>query len=274
SLRKDLTFEASRRLHRRRGRVLIAASVAVLVFGSAFSVSLALIWRGDRREAAARRFEADEQLVEDRMRSAIENYVHTLEATRGFFRANPDATQKQFLTFASGLHFEGTTPALVSLELIRAVARDETTPGPSDVAYPVEMVAPRSAAIGLLYRDLSYDPSVRAALPMVARTGGVTMMPPRIDVFRHLRMLLVGSVTREDGSARWVGASIDPALLATQALAGLPTGVRASMRWDTDGQTLGTALGPAASAEDPSILSLTVPVHVDRTGWMLSLDAT
>ena len=254
--------------------MLIAASVAVLVLGSALSVSLALIWRGDRRDSAARRFERDEQLLEDRMRSTIENYVHTLEVTRGFFRATPDATQKQFLGFASGLDFEGTTPALVSLELIAKVARDETTPGPSGDAYPVEMVAPRSAAIGLLYRDLSYDPSVRAALPAVARTGGVTMMPPRIDVFRHLRMLLVGSVTTTDGSTRWVGASIDPSLLATQVLATLPTGVRASMRWEADGQTLGSALGPATAAADASILSLSVPVHVDRTGWILALDAT
>jgi diguanylate cyclase (GGDEF)-like protein/PAS domain S-box-containing protein len=254
--------------------VLIAASVAVLVIGSALSVSLALAWRGDRREAAARRFDGDEQLIEDRMRSTIENYVQTLEVTRGFFRATPDATQKQFLTFASGLDFEGTTPALVSLELIAEVQRDETTAGPSGDAYPVEMVAPRSAAIGLLYRDLSYDPSVRTALPMVARTGGVTMMPPRIDVFRHLRMLLVGSVTSEDGPARWVGASIDPALLATQVLATLPTGVRASMRWEADGQTLSTALGPATAEADASILSISVPVHVDRTGWILALDAT
>jgi hypothetical protein len=76
-VRKDLTSEASRHLHHRRGRVLIAASVAVLVLGSALSVSLALIWRGDQRDAAARRFEGDEQLLEDRMRSTIENYVQT-----------------------------------------------------------------------------------------------------------------------------------------------------------------------------------------------------
>ena len=253
--------------------MLIAASVAVLVVGSALSVSLALIWRGDRRAAAARRFEADEQLLEDRTRSTIENYVHTLEVTRGFFRATPEATQRQFLTFASGLDFEGTTPALVSLELIAAVPRDEAS-GPAGVAYPVQMVAPRSAAIGLLYRDLSYDPSVRTALPAVARTGGVSMMPPRIDVFRHLRMLLVGSVPTEFGAARWVGASIDPTLLATQVLTTLPTGVRASMRWEADGQTLGTALGPATTGSDAAILSLSVPVHVDHTGWALALDAT
>jgi diguanylate cyclase (GGDEF)-like protein/PAS domain S-box-containing protein len=273
-VRKDLTFEASRRLHRRRGRVLIAASVAVLVLGSAFSMGLALFWRADRKEGAARRFQADEQLIEDRARSTIENYVHTLEVTRGFLRADPGATRTQFLNFASALDFQGRTPALVSLELIDAVPRDERTPGPSDVAYDVEMVAPRSAAIGLLYRDLSYDPSVRRALPIVARTGGVTMMPPRIDVFRHLRMLLVGALTPTHGEQRWVGASIDPAILATQALDSLPAGVRASIRWDTDGQILGSAAGPGAGADDPSILSLTVPVHVDGTGWTLTLEAT
>jgi diguanylate cyclase (GGDEF)-like protein/PAS domain S-box-containing protein len=273
-MRKDLTVEASRRLHRRRGRVLIAASIAVLILGSSLSVGLALAWRRDRRDAAAKRFQADEQLLEDHVRSTIANYVHTLEVTRGFFRANPAATRREFLTFAGSLDFKGTTPALVSLELIRGVPRADGEPGPSDVAYPVDMVAPRSAAIGLLYRDLSYDPSVRKALPRVARIGGVTMMPPRIDVFRHLRMLLVGSVVRDGGSARWVGASIDPAVLATQALGTVPSGVRVSIRWDTDGQILGTALGRDAAVEDSSILSMTVPVEAERTDWTLGLEAT
>src|SRR5262249_44555383 len=147
------------------------------------SVWVALAWRRDQRDGATRRFHADEQLLEDHVRSAIANYIHTLEVTRGFFRANPAATRAQFLTFTSSLDFEGTTPALVSLELIRAVPREPGEPGPSDVAYMVDMVAPRSAAIGLLYRDLSYDPSVREALPSAARIGGVRMMPPRIDVF-------------------------------------------------------------------------------------------
>jgi diguanylate cyclase (GGDEF)-like protein/PAS domain S-box-containing protein len=273
-VRKDLTFEASRRLHRRRGRVLIAASVAVLILGSAFSTGLALAWRADRRDAAGRRFQADEQLLEEQVRSAIENYVHTLQVTRGFFRADPDATRGRFLTFASSLDFEGTTPALVSLELIQGVPRARGAPGPSDTAYPVEMVAPRSAAIGLLYRDLSYDPSVRAALPTVARVGGVTMMPPRIDVFRHFRMLLVGSVSRDAGSARWVGASIDPAILAAQALGDPPAGVRVSIRWNTDGQMLGAASGPGVGSGDAAVLSITVPVQAEGTDWTLAMDAT
>jgi PAS domain S-box-containing protein len=137
------------------------------------------------------------------------------------------------------------------------------------------MVAPRSAAIGLLYRDLSYDPSVRTALPLVAQTGGVMMMPPRIDVFRHLRMLLVGSVTTDGGSsARWIGASIDPSILATQALGVAPTGVRVSIRWDTDGQVLGTVEGPATEADDATIQSLVVPLRAERTDWTLGLQAT
>jgi diguanylate cyclase (GGDEF)-like protein/PAS domain S-box-containing protein len=273
-VRKDLTFEASQRLHRRRSRVLIAASVAVLILGSALSMGLALAWRADRKDATARRFQAEEQLIEDHVRSSIENYVHTLEVTCGFFRANPGATRRQFLTFARSLDFQGTTPALVSLELIRGVPREASEPGPSDLAYPVEMVAPRSAAIGLLYRDLSYDPSVRTALPLVAQTGGVMMMPPRIDVFRHLRMLLVGSVATDGGSsARWVGASIDPSILATQALGVAPTGVRVSIRWDTDGQVLGTVEGPATEADDATILSLVVPLRAERTDWTLGLQA-
>ena len=54
-----------------------------------------------------------------------------------------------------------------------ALDRSEPTPRPrrpadQDIAYPIDMVAPRSAAIGLLWRDLAYDPSVRRALPLVA----------------------------------------------------------------------------------------------------------
>src|SRR5436190_4944277 len=113
SVRKDLTFEASRRLHRRRGRILIAASIAVLFLGTALSMWLALAWRADRRDAAARRFQADEQLIEDHVRSAIDNYVHALEVTRGFFRADPNVSRSRFLTFADSLDLRGTTPGLV-----------------------------------------------------------------------------------------------------------------------------------------------------------------
>ena len=85
-MRTDLISEASRRLHRRRGRVLIAASVAVLILGSALSMEIALSWRRDRGDAAAKRFQADEQLLESNVRSTLSTYVHALQVTRGLPR--------------------------------------------------------------------------------------------------------------------------------------------------------------------------------------------
>jgi diguanylate cyclase (GGDEF)-like protein/PAS domain S-box-containing protein len=272
-MRKDLTSEASRRLHRRRGRVLIAASAAVLVVGSALSMGIAVAWRHDRQDAAAKRFRADEQLLESNVRATVSTYVHALQVTRGFFRADPAATRPQFLAFAGSLDFKDSTPGLLALESIRADAASVTTGGP-DIAYPIDMVAPRSAAIGLLWRDLAYDPSVRRALPLVARRGGVMMMPPRVDVFRHVRMLLVGSVSQDQGPARWVGASIDPAIFGTQAIGEVPPGIRASLGWGSDGQVLATSAAPGAAADRPTLLSTSLPIQAEGTDWMLDVTAT
>ena len=272
-MRKDLTSEASRRLHRRRGRVLIAASAAVLIVGSALSMGIAVAWRHDRKDAAAKRFRADEQLLETNVRATVSTYVHALEVTRGFFRADPAATRPQFLAFAGSLDFKDSTPGLLALESIRADAASATAGGPG-IAYPIDMVAPRSAAIGLLWRDLAYDPSVRRALPLVARRGGVMMMPPRVDVFRHVRMLLVGSVSQDQGPARWVGASIDPAIFGTQAIGGVPPGIRASLEWGSDGQVHATAAAPGAAADRPTLLSASLPIEAEGTDWMLDVTAT
>jgi diguanylate cyclase (GGDEF)-like protein/PAS domain S-box-containing protein len=272
-MRKDLTSEASRRLHRRRGRVLIAASAAVLIVGSALSMGIAVAWRHDRKDAAAKRFRADEQLLETNVRATVSTYVHALEVTRGFFRADPAATRPQFLAFAGSLDFKDSTPGLLALESIRADAASATSGGP-DIAYPIDMVAPRSAAIGLLWRDLAYDPSVRRALPLVARRGGVMMMPPRVDVFRHVRMLLVGSVGQGRGPDRWVGASIDPAIFGTQAIGDVPPGIRASLAWGSDGQVLATAAAPGADGERPTLLSTSLPIEAEGTDWMLDVTAT
>jgi diguanylate cyclase (GGDEF)-like protein/PAS domain S-box-containing protein len=272
-MRKDLTSEASRRLHRRRGRVLIAASAAVLVVGSALSMGIAVAWRHDRQDAAAKRFRADEQLLESNVRATVSTYVHALQVTRGFFRADPAATRPQFLAFAGSLDFKDSTPGLLALESIRADAASVTSGGP-DIAYPIDMVAPRSAAIGLLWRDLAYDPSVRRALPLVARRGGVMMMPPRVDVFRHVRMLLVGSVSQDQGPARWVGASIDPAIFGTQAIGEVPPGIRASLGRGSDGQVLATAVAPGAAADRPTLLSTSLPIQAEGTDWMLDVTAT
>jgi diguanylate cyclase (GGDEF)-like protein/PAS domain S-box-containing protein len=272
-MRKDLTSEASRRLHRRRGRVLIAASAAVLIVGSALSTGIAVAWRHDRKDAAAKRFRADEQLLESNVRATVSTYVHALQVTRGFLRADPAATRPQFLAFAGSLDFKDSTPGLLALESIRADAASATTGGP-DIAYPIDMVAPRSAAIGLLWRDLAYDPSVRRALPLVARRGGVIMMPPRVDVFRHVRMLLVGSVSQDQGPARWVGASIDPAIFGTQAIGEVPPGIRASLEWGSDGQVLATSAAPGAAADRPTLLSTSLPIQAEGTDWMLDVTAT
>ena len=272
-MRKDLTSEASRRLHRRRGRVLIAASAAVLIVGSALSMGIAVAWRHDRKDAAAKRFRADEQLLETNVRATVSTYVHALQVTRGFFGADPAATRPQFLAFAGSLDFKDSTPGLLALESIRADAASATTGGP-DIAYPIDMVAPRSAAIGLLWRDLAYDPSVRKALPLVARRGGVMMMPPRVDVFRHVRMLLVGSVSQDQRlPARWVGASIDPAIFGTQAIGEVPPGIRASLEWGSDGQVLATVAGPGAAADRPTLVSTSLPIQAEGTDWMLDVTA-
>jgi diguanylate cyclase (GGDEF)-like protein/PAS domain S-box-containing protein len=272
-MRKDLTSEASRRLHRRRGRVLIAASAAVLIVGSALSMGIAVAWRHDRKDAAAKRFRADEQLLESNVRATVSTYVHALQVTRGFFRADPAATRPQFLAFAGSLDFKDSTPGLLALESIRAAAGSVTAGGP-DIAYPIDMVAPRSAAIGLLWRDLAYDPSVRRALPLVARRGGVMMMPPRVDVFRHVRMLLVGSVSQGQKPARWVGASIDPAIFGAQAIGEVPAGIRASLEWGSDGQVLATAAAPGAAADRPTLLSTSLPIQAEGTDWMVDVTAT
>ena len=272
-MRKDLTSEASRRLHRRRGRVLIAASAAVLIVGSALSTGIAVAWRHDRKDAAAKRFRADEQLLESNVRATVSTYVHALQVTRGFLRADPAATRPQFLAFAGSLDLKDSTPGLLALESIRADAASATTGGP-DIAYPIDMVAPRSAAIGLLWRDLAYDPSVRRALPLVARRGGVMMMPPRVDVFRHVRMLLVGAVSQDQGPARWVGASIDPAIFGTQAIGEVPPGIRASLGWGSDGQVLATAAAPGAAVDRPTLLSTSLPIQAEGTDWMLDVTAT
>ncbi|HEY6680555.1 MAG TPA: diguanylate cyclase [Actinomycetota bacterium] len=272
-MRKDLTSEASRRLHRRRGRVLIAASAAVLIVGSALSTGIAVAWRHDRKDAAAKRFRADEQLLESNVRATVSTYVHALQVTRGFLRADPAATRPQFLAFAGSLDLKDSTPGLLALESIRADVASATAGGP-DIAYPIDMVAPRSAAIGLLWRDLAYDPSVRSALPLVARRGGVMMMPPRVDVFRHVRMLLVGSVSQDQGPARWVGASIDPAIFGTQAIGEVPPGIRASLEWGSDGQVLATAAAPGAAADRPTLLSTSLPIQAEGTDWMLDVTAT
>ena len=272
-MRKDLTSEASRRLHRRRGRVLIAASAAVLIVGSALSTGIAVAWRHDRKDAAAKRFRADEQLLESNVRATVSTYVHALQVTRGFLRADPAATRPQFLAFAGSLDLKDSTPGLLALESIRADAASATTGGP-DIAYPIDMVAPRSAAIGLLWRDLAYDPSVRRALPLVARRGGVMMMPPRVDVFRHVRMLLVGSVSQDQAPARWVGASIDPAIFGSQAIGEVPPGIRASLEWGSDGQVLATAAAPGAAADRPTLLSTSLPIQAEGTDWMLDVTAT
>src|SRR2546430_17738515 len=81
-MRKDLISEASRRLHRRRGRVLIAASVAVLILGSALSMEIALSWRRDPRDAAAQRVPAGGQLPGSHVRPTVATQLHAPPGTR------------------------------------------------------------------------------------------------------------------------------------------------------------------------------------------------
>ena len=70
-MRKGLTAEASHGLHRRRGRSLIVAAIAVLVMGTAASFLISGIYASDRREAGNTRFQAADALQRDKIQDTI-----------------------------------------------------------------------------------------------------------------------------------------------------------------------------------------------------------
>jgi hypothetical protein len=86
-MRKGLTFEASKDLHRRRARTLIFASVAALVLGSTVSAAVAAAWGADRRDAADARFQDVVSLQRGRIEDTVHAYRRMLTVTQGSSRS-------------------------------------------------------------------------------------------------------------------------------------------------------------------------------------------
>jgi CHASE1-domain containing sensor protein len=218
-MRKGLTFEAAKTLHRRRARTLIFASVAALVLGSTVSAAVAAAWAADRHDAAETRFQDAVILQRAHVEETVRAYRRMLTVTQGFFQVQ-DPTNEQFYGFTDSLELADAHPSVIALQFIRRV------PGRAsgDLGYPVTMVAPRSASPTLLGTDLAGDPSARDALTLVGKNGGVTMTQPQPNTYRQLRMQLVAPVHRNGHFVGWVGATIDPTVLGREMLGALAPG--------------------------------------------------
>ena len=193
-MRKSLTFEAAKMQHRRRARTLIFASIAALVLGSTVSGAVASAWAADRHDAAETRFQDAVAQQHALLEATVHNYRRVVTVTQGFFEVR-EPTSDEFLTFTNALELPDARPSVIALQFIQR-ARGRT---PTDVAYPVTMVAPRSASPTLLGSNLADDASARAALETVGKDGGVTMTPPEPNLYRQLRMQLIAPIHRRLG---------------------------------------------------------------------------
>ena len=119
-MRKGLTFEASKDLHRRRARTLIFASVAALVLGSTVSAAVAAAWGADRRDAADARFQDVVSLQRGRIEDTVHAYRRMLTVTQGFFEVE-DPTDEQFYGFTDSLELPDAHPSVIALQFIRRV---------------------------------------------------------------------------------------------------------------------------------------------------------
>jgi diguanylate cyclase (GGDEF)-like protein/PAS domain S-box-containing protein len=268
-MRKGLTFEAAKKLHKRRGRSLIFASIAWFVVGVTVSFAVSSAWGADRRDAADARFQDTLTLQHDSVTGVVGTYRRMLTVTQGFFEVT-DPTPNKFLRFSGSLDLTDSHPSVIALQFVkRRVGGAAHT-----VSYPVTMVAPATAAPTLLHSDLADDPSARAALEQVGENGGVTMTPPTANTYRQLRMQIVAPVHRGGRFVGWVGATLDPTVLAQEMLGTAARGVTESIRWGTDGEVLGTAEGEAVAGTDVRELHATDRVVVDGTPWTIELAAT
>jgi diguanylate cyclase (GGDEF)-like protein/PAS domain S-box-containing protein len=265
-MRKALTFEAERKLHRRRGRALIAASLAVLVGGTTLSITVALARGADRLDAAQARFNGAVALQRASVERTVRSYRRMLTVTEGFLSVRQPSSE-QFLGFAESLELADAHPAVIALQFIDRVPYE----GSDDFGYPVTMVAPRSAA-PLLGEDLAGDPSVREALETVGERGGVTLTPPEPNIWQQPRMQLIAPVRRHGRFVGWVGATLDPEALAREMLTDIPDGVRVGVRWDDDA-LLGPARGPVDTSE-ALLFETSERVVVDGTPWTIDAEAT
>src|SRR5215210_686016 len=114
-MRKGLTFEAARKLHRRRGRTLIIASIAWFVVGVTASIAVATVWRADRRDAAEVRFGGAVELQRTRVETTVRSYRRMLTVTQGFFEVS-DPTYHQFLRFSTSLDLADSLPSVIALQ--------------------------------------------------------------------------------------------------------------------------------------------------------------
>jgi diguanylate cyclase (GGDEF)-like protein/PAS domain S-box-containing protein len=268
-VRKGLTFEAAKQQHRRRGRSLIFAAIAALAVGMTLSFVVSSAWGADRQDAAQTRFDDAVATQRGRVEDTVRAYRRMLTVTQGFFEVS-DPTPAQFARFSGSLELTDAHPAVIGLEFIER--RRGGVPGAWN--YPVTMVAPVSAAPTLLYRDLAADPSARQALDQAGQNGDLMMTPPKENTYGQMRMQLVVPVHRGGRFVGWAGATLDPATLAREMLGTPATGVIASVRWDTDGAMLGTALGEEASSGDVAELSTADHEVIDGTPWTIELTAT
>ena len=268
-MRKGLTFEAAKKLHRRRGRSLIFAAIAWFVVGAAVSASLSSIWEADRRDSADVRFQDTIELQQDRLESTVRGYQRMLTVTQGFFEVT-DPSYRQFLRFSESLELTDSLPSVIALQFIKRSTRFDG----SGVSYPVIMVAPATAAPTLLHSDLASDPSARAALELVGKSGGVTMTPPVANTYRQLRMQIVAPVHRGGRFVGWVGATLDPTRLAQEMLGTPGRGLVESVRWGTEGVVLGATAGPDVTGTDEHKLHAIDHDTVDGTPWTIDLSAT
>ncbi len=268
-MRKGLTFEASKDLHRRRARTLIFASLAALVLGSTVSAAVAAAWGADRRDADEARFRDVASLQRGRIEDTVRAYRRMLTVTQGFFEVE-DPTDEQFYGFTDSLELPEAHPSVIALQFIRRVQGRAA----GDVGYPVTMVAPRAAAPTLLGTDLAGEPGAREALDLVGKDGGVTMTQPQPNTYRQLRMQLLAPVHRDGRFIGWVGATLDPTVLGREMLGTLATGVRASVQWDASDTPLAAAAGAGVGDADPNALSTTDHVVVDGTPWTIDVSVT
>jgi diguanylate cyclase (GGDEF)-like protein/PAS domain S-box-containing protein len=267
-MRKGLTFEAAKKLHRSRGRSLIFAAIACFVVGVTASLAVSFAWGAGRRDAADARFQDTVTIQHDRVAGVVRSYRRMLTVTQGFLQVS-DPSYRQFLRFSTSLELGDAHPAVIALQFIQ---RHPGTAGA--VRYPVTMVAPATAAPTLLHSDLALDPSARKALEQVGKDGGVTMTPPAANTYRQLRMQLVAPVQRGDHFVGWVGATLDPTILAREMLGDQGQGMIASVRWGIDGDILGTAIGPDVSGDEPRELRADDHAVIEGTPWTIELAAT
>jgi diguanylate cyclase (GGDEF)-like protein/PAS domain S-box-containing protein len=268
-MRKGLTFEAAKQQHRRRGRSLIFAAIAALAVGSLLSFVVSSAWGTDRQDAAQARFDDAAITQRTHVEDTVRGYQRMLTVTQGFLEVS-DPTAAQFARFSRSLELTDAHPAVIGLEFIER--HRGSTPGVWN--YPVTMVAPITAAPTLLYSDLAADASARQALEQAGRNGGLTMTPPKENPYRQMRMQMVVPVHRNGRFVGWAGATLDPAILAREMLGAPGEGVIASVRWDTDGAVVGTALGRGTSTADAVELSTADPNDIDGTTWTIELTAT